>query len=253
MKLTGTYTGFSLWSLPVQILGFSVLVPAEGIAQEQQRSAVDQIGLSMPRDANTGLSQVTAGDQSDGTSPAPPRRSEGSAQITVERRSAPAQPQLTSERGAVTPGNQLTRGRPTASAPEGPSTPAQGRSADVSLVAGLDRCDPAEGGMARPECNRVIEMRAGEFSAPTEPVLSAEQRLLAEQRRREIRGSERNAARQLAEEADAEALGTQGIASVVLRRTPNPGEEPASDTEAKTAEAIAVVNAILNSGGGSPQ
>ena len=58
---------------------------------------------------------------------------------------------------------------------------AQSRPAAVQRLVGADRCDPGLERARLEECLRILERRAGEFTAPEAPVLSAEERLLAEQ------------------------------------------------------------------------
>ncbi|MBX9815976.1 MAG: hypothetical protein A4S12_02240 [Proteobacteria bacterium SG_bin5] len=98
------------------------------------------------------------------------------------------------------------------------SRPAEGRTAAVTPIQGRDRCDPRAITPPPAECARVIETRAAEF-ARTEPMLSPEQRLLADQRG-PAPVNDQIAARRLAASGAATSLETQEIAAVVLSDRP---------------------------------
>lgn len=111
---------------------------------------------------------------------------------------------------------QLTTGRRSADATAPLSRPAEGRAQQVVRLQGSDLCEGASG--SRPEvCARVIETRSGEFArAPATP-LSAEQRLLIDQRLREQPSSPQGAANRVARnDIDPDAADVQSIASISL-------------------------------------
>ena len=89
-------------------------------------------------------------------------------------------------------------------------------------------------------CRRILELRAAEFDAPAAPVLSAEQRIVVEQQRRDAgQGLDTPdmTNRALGQANDAESRSGQELASLVLSPTdgdpavpPRTPEKPALDT-----------------------
>jgi len=210
-----------------------------------QSTQIEQIGSRSAPDQS--MSQVSSGSRDVGV-PLPARRAPSAppSQLSSEADARPATPQLTQEVGRIRPSQQLYRGGRTAQPSEALSTVAQGRTGAVTRVSGLDRCDAALPEKDRdPACAKVIERRASEFTATEPAQLSAEQKLLAEQRMRET-GNLQSAARRLANgPTGAESMDEQGIASVVLgTNTPPPAPQPAQPT-AQDAENAALANAIV--------
>lgn len=231
--------------LPSALIAATMLCTAA--AGQDARGSVDQVGGASAGE----VEQIAPRAPALLAPPSAPREAAPPAQLSEADRSASPQPQLTTERRSARATPQLYRGGRTAESSEPLSRPAEGRTGAVERVAGADRCDPREGEDAqRASCRRVIETRSAEFDRPAPPALSAEQRLLIEQRAREARMSSRRAARRLAEDADAASPETQGIASLVLRPSPGPDDRPADETDLRAADAAAIVNAIIN--GGSP-
>lgn len=138
---------------------------------------------------------------------------------------------------------QLYRGTRTAQPAEPLSIPAEGRTSAVAVVEGDDRCDPSgRAGQRPPACERVIETRSSEFTREV-PVMSPEQRLLAEQRSRTGFGQQSAARRLATNSGDPDELSEQAIASVALRQgvtVADSEEEPA----ALSSDVAAIVQAI---------
>lgn len=221
----------------------ALLLPAQASAQ-REAGAVDQIG---PPSTSRGVEQIGVGTRELLAPPPAAREATAPGQLSGEAGRVAPQPQLTTEARSTPSAPQLYRGGRTALPSDPLSRPSEGRTGAVERVAGRDRCDPAEGSEAqRAACLRVIETRSAEFDRPVPPTLSAEQRLLVEQRAREARMSDRGAARRLADEADADTAATQGIASFVLRPAERRVEDPAEGAGISEAEAAAIVNAIQN-------
>jgi hypothetical protein len=107
----------------------------------------------------------------------------------------------------------------------------------VVRIGGKDRCDPQLAQKIYAECLRILELRSGEFNAPEAPALSAEQKLLVEQRQREERLPESSAALRLrlatATQPDADLASNQELASIYLAEpAPVPTREPVEDPKA---------------------
>jgi hypothetical protein len=84
------------------------------------------------------------------------------------------------------------------------STRSDGLPTAAERLGGTDRCDPQERTSQQGSgCRRILELRAGEFSATETPRLSAEQELLA---------------RQFSAMADAEGRASQELGFIVLPR-----------------------------------
>jgi hypothetical protein len=90
----------------------------------------------------------------------------------------------------------------------------------VVRIGGKDRCDPQLTQKFYAECLRILELRSAEFSAPEAPALSAEQKLLVEQRQREEGLTEMSTAVRLryatATQPDADLPSNQELASIYL-------------------------------------
>jgi hypothetical protein len=102
----------------------------------------------------------------------------------------------------------------------------------VVRIGGKDRCDPQLTQKVYAECQRILELRSAEFQAPEAPVLSAEQKLLVEQRQREEGLAEMSTALRLryatANQPDADLQSNQELASIYLTDpVPAPQGEPA--------------------------
>lgn len=207
---------------------------ASSAAQAQSaRGSVDQIVSPQP----VGMLQLS--NRSDG----PP-----ASQLTAGAKSASSSPQLTVERGAGPTAQQLTRGAPSAQSSDPLSWPQEGRTTAVERVAGSDRCDPATRGTKAAKCAQVIETRAADFKRVEPASLSPEQRIIMEQQLREQPRGWRGAARRLAANGDdAQSMGAQGVASLVLGApaAEAKGDKP-KDDPAAIEQLQAIVNGILN-------
>jgi hypothetical protein len=177
--------------------------------------------------------------------PEVPRSIAPPAQLATDAESSPATAQVTRERRAAPPPDQLSSGGKTAQQPQPLSEPAEGRQSAVERVAGADRCDPAEPRRPRTRCANVIENRSSEFARPDPNALSPEQRLLLEQEVREGALTAEDGARHLAATGEADAsLAAMGVAATVLRsKDEAPAKKQAEDDVAKAAE---IVGAIIN-------
>lgn len=197
--------------------------------------AVDQI--SPPSRASEAVEQISA----DNFAPPP--------QLTAEAQGQAQEPQLTSEGRSVRTPLQLYQGGRTALPSQALSRPSEGRTAAVAPVGGTDRCDEVATNAAdRAACAHVIETRSAEFERPDPVTLSPEQRLLVEQRLREVPASRRLASTGL----DPNSLEEQAVASLTLRPTPpDERDKPEDERSASEAAAAALVNAIVN-GPGQP-
>ncbi len=177
--------------------------------------------------------------------------SDAAAQVGARADSRTTGAQLTREVANTRSPDQLYRGGRTAQPSDALSRPSEGRTSAVARVGGSDRCEGRQTNAAVARaCARAIETRSGEFAATDAPGLSPEQRLLVDQRGREPSTSLRGAARRLADDADAQAVESQGIASVALRHTaPGAARSVQASTleqSALTAETQAFVSALVS-------
>jgi hypothetical protein len=117
------------------------------------------------------------------------------------------------------------------------SNPADSAPGSIVRIGGNDRCDPQLTQKFYAECLRILELRSGEFSAPEAPTLSAEQRLLVEQRQRDEAVAEVSPTLRLryatASQPDADLQSNQELASIYLPDpTPPVPTVPAEDSKA---------------------
>ena len=221
--------------------------PSHALAQDTD-TAITQVpstAAASPLEQLPAASRTVATGQSRGTeAPNPAQISTGADSRSPER-------QLTIERGAGRGPDQLYRGGKTAQPSKPLSRPSEGRTGAVARVGGDDRCNrPQTDAAIIAACARAIETRSAEFQRREAPVLTAEQRLLADQRLREPPMTWRNAARRLADTRDAEAIDTQGVAALVLERDADPARTatPAEAGRLLSAEAQALVDALVGPG-----
>lgn len=156
--------------------------------------------------------------------------------------------QLSGTAASSAPTRQVSTAPRDARPPQPLSRPSEGRTAAVEAVSGKDRCDAARADENRKQCADVIENRAAQFSRREAPVLSPEQKLLADQQTRESAADFEQAARRLAKSGQTDnSLESLGVASVVLA---SPGEPPKKaenpDDPAQSEAAQALINAIVN-------
>lgn len=146
----------------------------------------------------------------------------------------PAQLSSTGESGAVTqlPSTRQSR----LSLGTAVSNTQDSAPGSVVRIGGQDRCDPQLSQKFYAACLRVLELRSDEFNAPQAPVLSAEQRLLAEQRQREEGSAETSTALRLryatAMQPDADLQSNQELAAIYFGEpAPVPRDAPAETTD----------------------
>lgn len=188
--------------------------------------------------------------------PASPANASAEApdQLGSSNESTSATSQLSGKATSAAPAQQVSTAPRDARPPQPLSRPSDGRTAAVEAVRGEDRCDAARTDQNRTQCAEVIENRAAQFSRREAPVLSPEQKLLADQRTRESAADFEQAARRLAKSGETDnSLESLGIASVVLgspAAPPKKREEP--DDPAKSEATQAIINAIVSGSGTAP-
>ena len=129
------------------------------------------------------------------------------------------------------------------------SSPEQSAPGGVTRLSGRDRCDPQADQSLYRACVRVIERRSAEFGAPSAPVLSAEEALLAQRRADDEDPAtltlEQRIRRASQSVPDAELSTNQELASLVLPGTAGVPTDPVQgDTTLGTEEVDAVLRAI---------
>jgi hypothetical protein len=126
------------------------------------------------------------------------------------------------------------------------SSTAESGPGGVVRLGGKDRCDPQLDKRQLAECLRILELRADEFNAPAPPQLSAEQKLLIEQRMRDEELADRSASFRIRlatmAEPDADLTSNQELASIYLDNLPGaappPPEPQAPPVPADLGEAL---------------
>ncbi len=161
--------------------------------------------------------------------------------------------QLNREPRSTAPAPQVSRGGRSAQASAALSSRKESKPEAVVRVGGKDRCDAAAAN--RPaDCARVIETRASEFVRANPLTLSPEQRLLIDQRVRDLPATWSTAIRRIGRnDVDADANDSQTIASVALATgAPAPGAGTSTDpatTPTGDPEVLSVIQALV---GGTP-
>ncbi len=126
------------------------------------------------------------------------------------------------------------------------SSKADSAPGSVVRIGGRDRCDPQLGEQQLARCLAILELRAGEFQAPAPPQLSAEQKILAEQREREEDLADRSTSLRFRyatmSEPDADLQSNQELASIYLAEQPNP---PVPEAGAPAAQDATGLEAVL--------
>ena len=259
VQAVGARSGQDIRVQRMRLVGRTIIIIAGGAflmatapVGQDERLAVHQIGAGPSVEAGAPIEQIPSrspdieGATSKAQAPAMP----GSA--GTDDASGSSSSQLTGQEQRLRQPAQLYSGGKTARPLEPLSQPSDGRvgAGAVSRLAGSDRCDAADSEKLD-TCRRVIETRAAEFVRPTPSLATPEQRLLSDQVA-ETRNGVRAAARRLAETgSDADSEDAQGIAALVLRPPAAPADEKAESPEPTAAEA-ALVTAILNGGGTTP-
>lgn len=228
-----------------------LLAAASAAAAQPKSVAVEAQQVSPATEAPTVVAQdVAQGPKARASAEAPEQlndrrgETEASQQVSGRAQSSGPVPQLSAQ-GDRRQSPQLYVGGRTAQPAPALSEPRQGRTAAVTRVEGLDRCDPGTRAARGEECERVIETRSAEFTRPDPALLSPEQRLLVEQRNRPMT-NERAAAQRLATNlSDPDEIQDQAIASQVLQTGAPPSDAPEQEP-ALPAELEAVVQGVIN-------
>ena len=191
--------------------------PVHGVDREGsvRASQISSVGVS------TDVPDVAPTERSTAGSPPPTIQTGVTPQIAIGSPSAQV-------------GRQLAPSEPSVGPSAGSSALAQGRVTSVATPQGRDRCDPQARGAAPASCARVIEARAGEFTAADPRPLSAEQELLAVQREAKSAPMDIGAAtRRLANGQFDDATSAVIVASQSMQVLNRPVEE--ETTEAASA------------------
>ncbi|MBB5746292.1 hypothetical protein GGR13_001896 [Brevundimonas variabilis] len=149
-------------------------------------------------------------------------------------------PQVTIERGQAYFKPDPNVLEPSAEASPALSRRSDGRNTTAAAPSGPDRCDPQRSPQPA-GCERVIEARASEFQPPDHQPLSAEQRLLANQRELRPPASDLNAATRRLGNGELDASNVElAVASIALRSSVTSPEE-----EGDIASAPSAIDAIV--------
>jgi hypothetical protein len=195
----------------------SILLVAAAPAFAQDRARLDDFALP-------GDEQATGIEQLPSAGPLPPaQRRDRSLTVPAPPGAAPSPlDQLTSTRTGAVTSNQLASGIASQTlAPAAVSSTADSKLQGVQRIGGRDRCDPRLDEATRADCLRILELRAAEFQATEAPQLSPEQKLLAEEQRKDERHAPSSALRlRLAssDDPDADLSSNQEIAATYLAR-----------------------------------
>ena len=213
-----------------------------------ERARIDDFAL--PADA--GAVEV---DQIGGTARAvepAPQRSDRSLTVAAPPPQGDAPLAQVGTAEGASPTSQLTDRSASRQAASAVSSTGDSRPQGVVRIGGVDRCDPQLDAARRAECLRILELRAEEFNAPRAPQLSAEQRILAEERARDEMFAKQSAETRLRfatmPDPDADLSSNQELASIFLDKpapaTAAPAEaEPTADPAA-TDLGTALLNAL---------
>ena len=109
------------------------------------------------------------------------------------------------------------------------SSPADGKPQPVTRLTGHDACDPqSEAARRDPRCQEILELRSSEFNATEAPRLSAEQKLLIQQERRNwsIANNPEKASELFVDPGD---IRTQELAATVMNRDKTVQTAPKSE------------------------
>lgn len=203
------------WALLACALAFA---PPAAAQDRADKTRLDEFAL--PRDnADPRIEQLESPADffSPGTSEV------GDRDVTVP--GPPTQPrapvvQLSAPDGGANPSQLSDLGQSRRLASGSVSSPRDSRPQAALSLDGEDRCDPQADAERLAECQRILELRAAEFSAAEPPKLSAEQALLAEQgEATEVLAQSSSRLRlQLVsgEDPDADATSNQELAAIYL-------------------------------------
>lgn len=231
------------------------------LAAQQQADPVhlDDYAVAAQAPATLEVDQLSVGGSQVAGSPAPHDRSVGTGQGDSPQ--ATAQVQLSSRGQNPQPAQLSKPGAPPDESSAAVSSTRQSQPQGVVRIAGQDRCDPQLAKAELDKCRRILELRAQEFSAPAPPQLSAEQRLLAEQRYDDASTADRSTAARLRlasrEDPDANLQSNQELAALYLHNpappAAPPAEQPAAPADdASLAQILNTLQVAASGGQGSP-
>lgn len=188
------------------------------------------------------VSEVPALDRSE--TPAPDR--DVSVRELPGRPSAKDHLQQISAAETAAPPDQVTRAEAERGRPVAPiSRPEESKPQPVTRLTGQDACDPQSDAARRDaRCREILELRSSEFNATEAPRLSAEQKLLIQQERRNwtIANNPEKASELFADPGD---ISTQELAATVMNRDTAgqapPKPETVSPAPADFAETLQAV------------
>lgn len=185
---------------------------------------LDEFAVGAAPDDPSHVDQLAPGEDRVQGSPAPSERTILRPQA-AEGTPGKALPQISAKGQAPEQAQLSTAGASPDEAGAAVSSTADSRPQAVAHLGGHDRCDPQLAGEELARCQRILELRAQEFHAPAPPQLSAEQKLLAEQRADDERPGRSAAARlRLAsrDAPDADLQSNQELAALYLTRQQAP-------------------------------
>jgi hypothetical protein len=221
--------------------------PATVAAQAQDDPVrLDDLAVSASADDSLRVPQLSTSEAQVDDAPQPHDRA-----IATEARPeqpAPAVSQV-APNGRATEQAQLSKaGAPPDESHAAVSSRAQSRPGAVEHLAGTDRCDPQLGDAELERCRHILELRAQEFHAPAPPQLSAEQKLLAEQRASEDspnRSAETRLRLASRDDPDAELKSNQELAALYLgRQAPPPTQSPDASAPAIDESLAKILDAL---------
>lgn len=232
--------------------------PASLLAQAQGDPArLDDFAVGAAADDPSHVEQLAPADDRPRGSPEPRDRVIATPEASAPRTTALRQ---ISRQGQAPEQAQLsTVGASPDEARAAVSSTADSRPQGVAHLGGHDRCDPQLAAAELAECQRILELRAQEFNAPAPPQLSAEQKLLAEQRADDERAGRSPATRlrfASRDAPDADLQSNQELAALYLARqqTPPANASPPDEEQAAADASLAQILAGLQvqTGGAAP-
>jgi hypothetical protein len=235
--------------MPIRAFALSAAVVLAGtplLAQpEGDKARLDDFAITSASANSAAVVQVSEAPALDRSeTPAPDR--------DVSVRELPGRPaakghlqQIAPAESAASP-DQVTRAEAERGRPVAPiSSPAEGKPTPVTRLTGRDACDPqSEAARRDPRCHEILELRSSEFNATEAPRLSAEQKLLIQQERRNwtIANNPEKASKLFANPGD---VSTQELAATVMNRDAgvqaSPKPETVSPPPADLAETLQAV------------
>jgi len=213
--------------------GAAALLATAAFAQDADRVRLDDFAVPQSAAAPQRIEQLAPEDPTPLPQQAVDRTLARPAQ-SEEGGEMPAQLSVVGGGGAVAQLGSRSESRPAPG--QSVSSTSDSKPGTVARIGGQDRCDPQLTQRFYAECLKILELRSDEFDAPQPAALSAEQRLLAEQRQREESLAGSSAALRLryatAMQPDADLQSNQELAAIYFNEpTPTPPSEPAEAPE----------------------